>query len=67
MLVSFCCPKSVPVIALSELSLGLQRLFVSCMWSLKVSPVSYVTPRIFVEGVCGICVLYSVTLGMKLC
>ena len=67
MLVSFCCPKSVPVIALSALSLGPQRFFVSCMWSLKVTPVSYVTPRIFVVGVCGICMLFSVTLGMKLC
>ena len=67
MSVSLCCPQCAPETALSALSLGVQRLLMSCMWFLNVSPVSYVTPSILVAGVCGTCILFSVMFGVYLC
>ena len=39
----------------------------SCMWSLKLSEVSLVTSMIFVECLCGIAVLSSVSCGVCRC
>ena len=65
--VSFCCPKSVSVSVRSVLSRCVHFCLMSCMWSLKLSEVSYVTPRIFVECLCGIAVLSSVSCGVCRC
>ena len=57
----FCCPKSVPVSVQSVLSRCVHFCLMSCMWSLKLSEVSQVTPKIFVEFLCGIAMLSSVS------
>ncbi len=47
-------------------SLFLALLLMSSVCCLNVIPLSSVTPRIFVCGVIGICVLLSVTCGVAL-
>ena len=65
--VSFCCLKSVPVSVRSVLSRCVHFCLMSCMWSLRLSDVSSVTTRIFVECLCGIVVLVVVCVGVLLC
>ena len=60
---SFCWPKVVAVRALSTLSLDLDLVVSSVIWSLKVIPLSKVVPRIFVDGFTGIWVPFRVRIG----
>ena len=65
--VSLCFPNSAPVSVRSVLSWCVHFCLMSCMWFLKLSEVSQVTPRIFVECLCGIAVLSSISCGVCLC
>ena len=65
--VSLCCLKSVSVSVQGILSLCVYFCLMLCMWSLKLSEVSLVTPRIFVECLCRIAVLVVVCVDVFLC
>ena len=62
--VSLCCPKYVPVSVRIVFSLCVHFSLMSCMWSFKLSEMSLVTARIFMECLCGIAVLSNVSCGV---
>ena len=66
-IVSLFCPKVVPVSDLSALSLCVHFVFMLAMCCLNDMDVSYVTPRILGECVCGMRMLLMKRRGMNLC